>query len=114
VVESAAAAAGSPAIHTPTPRWTLRAVGDTDREQLATLILNAYRGTVMTRARTTPRRWTRSTTGCRASTGPHWVVMEEEGQAVAVSFVVNVAGCDDIDPVATASSRQREGLGRVV
>ena len=43
---------------------------------------------------------------------PHSIVLEEDGQILAVSFVVDVAGLKYIDPVATVSRRKREGLGR--
>jgi L-amino acid N-acyltransferase YncA len=43
---------------------------------------------------------------------PHSVVLEQDGRIIAVSFVVNVAGREYIDPVAVASGRKRTGLGR--
>ena len=42
---------------------------------------------------------------------PHSVVLEQDWKLVAVSFVVNLAGREYIDPVATVSGRKRQGLG---
>lgn len=39
------------------------------------------------------------------------MVLEQNGRLGAVSFVVNVAGREYIDPVATATWRKRAGLG---
>ena len=43
---------------------------------------------------------------------PHSVVLEIDGLIVAVSFVVDVAGCSYIDPVATSSPFKGQGLAR--
>jgi L-amino acid N-acyltransferase YncA len=43
---------------------------------------------------------------------PHSVMLEQDARIVAVSFVVNVAGREYIDPVAVVSGHKRAGLGR--
>ena len=94
------------------PRWTVRTVGGSDREQLATLILDAYRGTVDDEGEDHEAALTAVDEWLSRLQLPHSVVVEQDGRLIAVSFVVNVAGREYIDPVATVSSRKREGFGR--
>jgi|RhiMethySRZTD1v2_1073278.scaffolds.fasta_scaffold288797_2 L-amino acid N-acyltransferase YncA len=100
------------AIPSPTQRWTARTVEVTDREQLATMILDAYRGTVDDEGEDYEAALAAVDDWLSRLEAPHSVVLEEDGQLVTVSFVVNVAGREYIDPVATVSWRKREGLGR--
>ncbi len=100
------------AIPSPTHRWTARAVEVTDREQLATMILDVYRGTVDDEGEDYEAALTAVDDWLSRLESPHSVVLEQDGRLVAVSFVVNVAGREYIDPVATVSWRKREGLGR--
>jgi L-amino acid N-acyltransferase YncA len=100
------------AISPPTHRWTVRTVDVSDRDQLATLILDAYRGTVDDEGEDYEAALTAVDEWLLRLESPHSVVLEQDGQLVAVSFVVNVAGREYIDPVATVSWRKREGLAR--
>ena len=95
-----------------THRWTVRAVDVTDREQLATVILDAYRGTVDDEGEDHEAALAAVDDWLSRLESPHSVVLEQDGRIVAVSFVVNVAGREYIDPVAIVSGRKREGLGR--
>lgn len=100
------------AISPVTPRWTVRTVGGSDREQLATLILDAYRGTVDDEGEDHEAALSAVDEWLSRLQLTHSVVVEQDGRLIAVSFVVNVAGREYIDPVATVSSRKREGFGR--
>ena len=91
------------AIPSPTHRWTVRAVDVTDREQLATVILDAYRGTVDDEGEDHEAALAAVDDWLSRLEPPHSVVLEQDGRIVAVSFVVNVAGREYIDPVATVS-----------
>ena len=101
---------------TPSPSatdgWTVRAVDVADREQLATVILDAYRGTVDDEGEDHEAALAAVDEWLSLLESPHSVVLEQDGQIIAVSFVVNVAGREYIDPVATVAGRKREGLGR--
>ena len=99
-------------VPSPAHRWTVRGVDGADREQLATVILDAYRGTVDDEGEDHEAALVAVDEWLSRLESPHSVVLEEDGRIVAVSFVVNVAGREYIDPVATASWRKREGLGR--
>ncbi len=101
----------APAI-SPATQWTVRTVDGSDREQLATLILDAYRGTVDDEGEDYEAALTAVDEWLSRLESPHSVVLQQDGRLIAVSFVVNVAGREYIDPVATASWRKREGLGR--
>ena len=100
------------AISPVTQRWTVRTVDVSDREQLATLILDAYRGTVDDEGEDYEAALAAVDEWLSRLQSPHSVVIEQDGRLIAVSFVMNVAGRDYIDPVATVSGRKREGLGR--
>jgi L-amino acid N-acyltransferase YncA len=99
-------------IPSPTRRWTARAVDVTDREQLATVILDAYRGTVDDEGEDHEAALAAVDEWLSRLEASHSVVPEQDGRLVAVSFVVNVDGREYIDPVAVGSGRKREGLGR--
>ena len=96
-----------------THRWTVRAVDVTDREQLATVILDAYRGTIDDEGEDHEAALAAVDDWLSRLESPHSVVLEQDARIVAVSFVVNVAGREYIDPVAVvrgASSRASAGL----
>lgn len=90
----------------------IRLANDEDRDTLADLLLDAYRGTVddegegVPEARQAAEDWlARRIAACS-------VVIEEGERMVAMSFVIMVDGSAYIDPVATATSWKRQGLGR--
>jgi hypothetical protein len=76
------------------------------------MILDAYRGTVDDEGEAYEKALTAVNDWLSRLESPHSVVLEHDGQLVAVSFIVNVAGREYIDPVATVSRRKREGLGK--
>jgi GNAT superfamily N-acetyltransferase len=83
---------------------------DADREALARLLLDAYRGTIDDEGE--------GETEARAAIAyylerllvPYSLVIEEARRPVCLSFVVLVAGRHFIDPVATAADRKGHGL----
>ncbi|MEX0796208.1 MAG: GNAT family N-acetyltransferase [Acidimicrobiia bacterium] len=97
---------------TPLKGCIARAPEDADREQLATAILDAYRGTVDDEGEDDEAALSAVDDWLSRLEHPHSVVLEQDGHILAVSFVVDVAGRKYIDPVATVARRKREGLGR--
>ena len=94
-------------------RWTVRPPERSDRDRLATMILDAYRGTIDDEGEDHAAALVAVDDWLSRAEEPHSVVLQEDGQLLAVSFVVDVDGRKYIDPVATVSSRKRRGLGRV-
>ncbi len=76
------------------------------------MILDAYRGTVDDEGEDHEAALTAVDDWLSRLESPHSVALEQDGRIVAVSFVVNVAGREYIDPVAVVSGRKRAGLGR--
>ncbi len=97
---------------TPLERSVARAPEVADREQLATVILDAFRGTVDDEGEDDEAALSAVDDWLSRLEHPHSVVVEQDGNIVAVSFVVDVAGRKYIDPVATVARRKREGFGR--
>ena len=97
---------------TPPRRAIVRVPEHSDRAQLATAILDAYRGTIDDEGEDLPAARGAVDDWLSRLEQPHSVVLKEDGQILAVSFVVDVAGRKYIDPVATVSRRKRDGLGR--
>ena len=80
-----------------------------DRGALALLLLNAYHGTIDDEGEAEARQAIDHYLGRLLP--DYSVVIEEDGQPVAMSFVVIVGGRHFIDPVATAAARKGRGLG---
>jgi len=97
---------------TPLVGANARAPEVADREQLATVILDAYRGTVDDEGEDDEAAKSAVDDWLSRLEHPHSVVLEEDGTIVALSFVIDVAGRKYIDPVATVARRKRSGLGR--
>jgi len=76
------------------------------------MILDAFRGTIDDEGEDHAAALDAVDDWLSRAEAPHSVVLEQHDEIVAVSFVVDVRGCQYIDPVVTASSRQREGLAR--
>jgi L-amino acid N-acyltransferase YncA len=89
----------------------VRAPEVADRQHLATAILDAYRGTVDDEGEDNEAALDAVDDWLSRLEPPHSVVLEQNGDIVALSFVVDVAGLKYIDPVATVARRKREGLG---
>ena len=84
-------ATGRPGAHTVAPAV------EADRDALAALLLDAYRGTIDDYlGRLLPA---------------YSLVVEEDGRPVSLSFVVRVQGRHYIDPVATSAAHKGRGLG---
>jgi GNAT superfamily N-acetyltransferase len=92
--------------------WTARAPAATDRHVLASVILEAYRGTIDDEGEDHDAALMAVDDWLGRAESPHSVVLEMDDLIVAVSFVVDVAGRKYIDPVATAPAHKRRGLGR--
>ena len=90
----------------------VRLVDDADRQELAVVLLDAYRGTVDDEGENEQDALDAidSFLG-RSDRRASVVVTEEGGRIVAMSFVVFVAGRHFIDPVATSADRKGRGLG---
>lgn len=82
-----------------------------DRDRLALLLLDAYRGTVDDEGETLDDAFLAADSWFAAIEWDHSFVLEEDGELVAVSFVVVVEGVRYIDPVLTASESKGRGLG---
>jgi len=88
-----------------------RPTRDGDRDALAELVLDAFRGTVDDEGEELPEA-RRAVDGWLARRiTPDAVVIEEGDRILAMSFVVVVGGRAYIDPVATATASKRQGLG---
>ena len=92
----------------------VRAVAATDRDALARLVLDAYRGTVDDEGETLDDALDAADLWLRLALAPHSLVLEEHGQMIAASFVVTVDDRAYIDPVVVAASAKRRGLGAAI
>lgn len=90
----------------------VRLARDDDRDELASLLLDAYRGTVDDEGEGMPEALEAADRCLERRLTDSSVVIEDDAGIVAISFVVVVDGRRYIDPVATASSWKRRGLGR--
>lgn len=94
------------------PTTMLRPVRVTDRDALATTVLDAYRGTVDDEgegddeARAAIDEW------FARIEWSHSFVIEQDEQLVALCFVIRLGGRHYIDPIATIASAKRQGYGR--
>ena len=100
-----------PPARAPSP-WTVRPVEATDRDQLAVVILAAYRGTIDDEGEGHAAALDAVDDWLARRVRAHSVVLDQAGEIAALSFVVIVAGRHYIDPVATAPGHKRHGLGR--
>jgi hypothetical protein len=102
------------AIDPPPPWLRIRAVRREDREALASLLLDAYRGTPDDEGEGDQEALAAIDDYFSRMLWRHSVVLDEGGCLTAMSFVVDVSGRHYIDPVATAASRKGAGRGRAV
>jgi RimJ/RimL family protein N-acetyltransferase len=97
----------------PAPSTTpVRPVELADRESLASTLLDAYRGTVDDEGEGDDEARAAIDEYFGRIEWPHSVVLDEDGQLVAMSFVVIVDGLHYIDPVATSAAFKGRGYGR--
>ena len=98
-----------------TPQSALiRGVRVDDRDALASLLLDAYRGTVDYEGEGDEQALAAIDDYFARIVWRHSVVLDEGDSLSAISFVAIVDGCHYIDPVATASTRKGKGHGRAV
>jgi len=83
-----------------------------DRDALARLLLDAYRGTIDDEGEGEPEAHAAIARYLERLLPAYSIVLEEEeGTPVALSWVVAVHGCHYVDPVVTSPARKRQGLG---
>ena len=98
-----------------TPRLALiRGVRVDDRDVLASLLLDAYRGTVDDEGEGNEEARAAIDDYFARLVWRHSMVLDEGDSLCAISFVVIVDGRHCVDPVATASTRKGAGCGRAV
>jgi len=85
-----------------------------DRDVLAQLMLDAYRGTIDDEGETMVEAGEAIDTLLRLCLREHSFVLKEDGVPIAISFVLTVDDIHYIDPVAVTASHKRTGLGRKI
>ena len=98
-------ATGRPGAHTVAPAV------EADRDALAALLLDAYRGTIDDEGEGEDEARAAIDDYLGRLLPAYSIFVEEDGQPVSLSFVVLVEGRHYIDPVATAASRKGRGIG---
>lgn len=92
-----------------------RAVATSDRDGLARLLLDAYRGTIDDEGESLDDAFDAIDEYFELLVAPHSFVGEgDTGELAAMSLVVVVDGLHYIDPVAVSASAKRRGLGRAM
>ncbi len=91
-----------------------RLVDVTDREQLAVVLLAAYRGSVDDEDETEDDALDAIDEYFELMLPQHSFVVVEADRVIAMSFVVIVREVNYIDPVATTASAKRRGVGTAV
>ena len=92
----------------------IRLVDVTDREQLAVVLLAAYRGSVHDEDETEDDALDAIDEYFELMLPQHSFVVVEADRVIAMSFVVIVREVNYIDPVATTASAKRRGVGTAV
>jgi L-amino acid N-acyltransferase YncA len=82
-----------------------------DRDRLALLVLDAYRGTVDDEGESLDDAFLAIDAWFAAIEWEHSFVLDRDGELIAASFVVVVEGVRYIDPVLTAPDHKGHGLG---
>lgn len=90
---------------------TIRAVDEADRAACATLLLDAYRGTIDDEGESADDAVAAIDHYFSTIVRPHSFVVVGQERLDAMAFVVVVNGCHYIDPVCTAASAKGGGLG---
>ena len=84
---------------------------EADRDALAALLLDAYRGTIDDEGEGEDDARAAIDDYLGRLLPAYSLAVVEDGQPVSLSFVVLVQGRHYIDPVATSAARKRQGLG---
>ncbi len=90
---------------------TRRVLG-TDREVLAALMLDAYRGTIDDEGEDTDDALVAVDRYMGGLLPDHSFVVTEDGRVVAMAFVTVFNGVHYVNPIVVASDRKRTGVGR--
>ena len=99
------------AMEPPTAELSTRRVRSTDRNMLAALMLNAYRGTIDDEGEDTDDALAAVDSYIACIDQDHSFVVTEDDRVVAMAFVVIVDGVYYVDPIVVAADRKRTGLG---
>ena len=92
-------------------RVTRRVLG-ADRDVLAALMLDGYRGTIDDEGEDLDDALAAVDHYMVAMMHEHSFVVTEDGRVVAMAFVAVVDGVHFVDPIVVAADRKRTGLGR--
>lgn len=98
----------------PDPAPGARTVAPDDRESLAPLLLDAYRGTIDDEGEDLDDAFTAIDHYLGRILTPHSFVLADEHGLAAMSFVVEVNGRHYIDPVVTHPRVKQTGKGRAL
>lgn len=98
-------------VRPPATERVTRRVRDTDRSELAALLLDAYRGTIDDEGEDLDDALAAVDTFLAARHDEHSLVVTEGERVVAMACVTVVAGVHYVDPIVVASDRKRTGLG---
>jgi len=96
----------------PSVKLLTREVNGTDRNTLAALMLDAYRGTIDDEGEDTADALAAVDYYLAEMQQQHSFVVTESDRVVAMAFVTVVNGVYYVDPIVVASDRKRTGLGR--
>jgi len=96
----------------PSVKLLTREVNGTDRNAVATLMLDAYRGTIDDEGEDTADALAAVDYYLAEMQQQHSFVVIESDRVVAMAFVTVVDGVHYVDPIVVASERKRTGLGR--
>ncbi len=99
-------------VEPPSVERVTRRVVDTDREGLAALMLDAYRGTIDDEGEDFDDALAAVDRYLASMEHEHSIVVTERDRVVAMAFVAVVDGVHYVDPIVVASDRKRTGLGR--
>lgn len=96
----------------PSTERATRRVLDEDRPVLATLMLDAYRGTIDDEGETFDDALVAIDHYLANMLHEHSLVVTDDDRIIAMAFVVEVDGVHYVDPIVVASDHKRTGLGR--
>lgn len=84
----------------------------TDRDELAALMLDAYRGTIDDEGESIDDALGAVDHYVTVMEQDHSLVVTEGDRVVSMAFVVVVDGVHYVDPIVVAADRKRSGVGR--
>jgi L-amino acid N-acyltransferase YncA len=99
-------------VEPPSAERVTRRVLDNDRDELAALMLDAYRGTIDDEGEDLDDALTAVDRYLAGMEHEHSFVVTEDDRVVAMAFVTVVDGVHYVDPIVVAADRKRAGLGR--